>query len=1148
MKLLQRSVLVLVAVVLGFSAVLFYQRVSQMPTGSPRLQEVPPSPTPTHTAIAEPVPTEEAPPPPTPEPVSTAEPLSPEAEIALNFIAEQEDIPREELVVTGEEAKAFPLLERSYVLVSLLHNRAEALRTFRLLVDPATKAVEPDVESVVVAEHEAYQARYGKFDPPLYDRLQIASEEEQIPVIIWAAESGEEDSVKIAEAEVAQLYPEAARALAERGVAWSVEDEALRLEIKQKYAEILAELAASRVDPVMEWLEAKGYEVERIDGSPMVAATVSKQDILELAELEAVGSILLGGGQAAPSSNISTPTSRVPVVWSRGMNGGNVRLAIVEQGKINNTARNCLNVIETRDSSVGDWPHKSRVAAITACNNATLPGVAQGAQIMDAGYPISGTDVDAANALTWAVDVKLADVTNHSERILAPQTDTNLYYLDKFYDYKVRNFKFTAVVAAGNRDVTDNVGTPAKGWNVIAVGNAEDQDTAAWWDDKINETAIGSSYINPNTGVEKPEVAAPGTNINTVAGQGTRTSYAAPQVAGLAALLMQRNSDLKDMPMAVKAILMASAVHNLENSKRLSDLDGAGGVDAALADWIAQSVGGTNACIVPCWWDIPINDSNLPEPGPPPQATNYLYRTFTASQGERIRVVISWFSAASADGVQDNLRTELNLHVQRPNGTVVQSSTSSANGFEIVDFTADATGTFTIAVERLYLGAYNESGNTLGIAWMKLATYLPEVRRASDGWTSTIYVRNDGHTNWQGKVTFFNQSGAYAGDHSATLAPNAVWSGATPPNNWIGTAIVEGSDDISVVIRNDKTGLATLDNGLSAGGATDPAWGQAGTVLYAPALYNNIFGGYNSTIYIQNPNATLTTLAPYLYGRTGYNDYPQGNIYMGDGNQQVLPLGPMVNNTSWVGSFYGTADRPLALRIFESKGSGESRSYNASAGGRWLVYVPVAYKNAFGFITGLVIQNLHASSSTNVTLRFCERTVTNPATCPTHSISNVGARRSVGLNLNDAPVANGWTGSISIQSSSSSFPLAVAVTNANSVGGYNVSATGYGSKLVILPRAARNASGRTTGYTVRNVSGLNNVSVTARYYSSDGMYVNQRTFTLHSAQTDGYFQSNDAFLADGWQGSIVIEATADVVAIMREDTSTTTSAYNGVSR
>ena len=128
----------------------------------------------------------------------------------------------------------------------------------------------------------------------------------------------------------------------------------------------------------------------------------------------------------------------------------------------------------------------------------------------------------------------------------------------------------------------------------------------------------------------------------------------------------------------------------------------------------------------------------------------------------------------------------------------------------------------------------------------------------------------------------------------------------------------------------------------------------------------------------------------------------------------------------------------------------------------------------------------------------------------------------------------------------------MAVTNANSVGGYDFSATGYGSKLVLLPRAAKSAGGRTTGYTVRNVSGLNNVTVNAYYYTgSTGLLVGgapQRTFTLNSAQTDGYYQGNDTFLPTPWEGSIVLEATADIVVVMREDTTGTTAAYNSVSR
>lgn len=391
------------------------------------------------------------------------------------------------------------------------------------------------------------------------------------------------------------------------------------------------------------------------------------------------------------------------------------------------------------------------------------------------------------------------------------------------------------------------------------------------------------------------------------------------------------------------------------------------------------------------------------------------------------------------------------------------------------------------------------------------------------------------------------------------LAPNAVWSGAIPPNNWVGTAVVSGSDDISVVIRNDKTGLATFDNGLTPGGATDPAWGLAGAVIHAPALYNNIFGGYSSTFYVQNPNATGANIVLPLFGRTGYGDYA-GGAFMGAGNQQVLPIGPIVNNTSWAGSLYGTATQPVAFRIYEEKGSTESRSYNATAVGRHLIYVPAAYRNYYGFNSGLVIQNLHNSSSANVTLRYCERTVTNPANCPTQSVS-IPARRAVGVNLNNAPVPNGWSGTVSLQSQSSSIPIAAVVNNTNSVGGYAFNATGYGSKLAIFPRAAKNANGRSTGFTVRNVSGTT-IQIIPRYYSADGVQIwwgdalqntQGQPITLQSAQAIGYFQATDCLpaglcLPNDWQGSIVLEATGDIVAVMREDTSSTTSGYNGVSR
>lgn len=60
-------------------------------------------------------------------------------------------------------------------------------------------------------------------------------DEETIAVAIWAVEASGEDSTRAAQEEVAQLYPEAAKALQEQGVAWAVADTTLAEEIRQAY-------------------------------------------------------------------------------------------------------------------------------------------------------------------------------------------------------------------------------------------------------------------------------------------------------------------------------------------------------------------------------------------------------------------------------------------------------------------------------------------------------------------------------------------------------------------------------------------------------------------------------------------------------------------------------------------------------------------------------------------------------------------------------------------------------------------------------------------------------------------------------------------------------------------------------------------------
>jgi len=424
---------------------------------------------------------------------------------------------------------------------------------------------------------------------------------------------------------------------------------------------------------------------------------------------------------------------------------------------------------------------------------------------------------------------------------------------------------------------------------------------------------------------------------------------------------------------------------------------------------------------------------------------------------------------------------------------------------------------------------------------------LPDLRNNGSGLTSSLYIRNNGAEPRDTNITFNNSSGTpVAVATKVALQPNALWL-PTPPPNWQGSAIVNGGESLVATVRNNGSGISTLDTGSVPGGSGDLAFEVAATTLYGPVAYNNIFGGLNSTIYVQNTSKDTNSITVNFYGRAGYGNYAGGLTLNGNGSG-TLSTSAVMGSTPWVGSIRITADQPVAAKIYESQGSTTSRTYGAAAGGKSLMYVPAAYKNQFGLSTGLVIQNLHNINATNtITVTYCDRDNTVCSQEPTFALN---AQRAVGINVGTTSALPAmWTGSIKIESKGG-IPLGIVVTNANTSGGYDVNGNNFGSKVVTLPWATYDPNnGRTTGYTLRNVSGQNNVTVIAKYYDiAGGNPVWTRTINpVNSAQVKGFFQNTDT-LPVGWQGSIVLESTGNIVAIMREDTSTTLGGYNGVPR
>ena len=207
--------------------------------------------------------------------------------------------------------------------------------------------------------------------------------------------------------------------------------------------------------------------------------------------------------------------------------------------------------------------------------------------------------------LQWAFN-QGARIINVSEGY---EADNNVNWLDRAVDYWARN-NFRAIVkSAGNTG--GSITTPGKAWNIITVGATDDNNNADWSDDQMWSD---SSYVNPTSphnDREKPEIVAVGASVtavgvNNVPQTRSGTSHAAPQVAGLVALLIHRNADLYNWPEAAKSIIMASATHNIVGPTTIvqgqGDLrDGAGAINAALADTVAQlRADSTTTCYVPC--------------------------------------------------------------------------------------------------------------------------------------------------------------------------------------------------------------------------------------------------------------------------------------------------------------------------------------------------------------------------------------------------------------------------------------------------------------------------------------------------------------------------------------------------------------------
>ena len=599
---------------------------------------------------------------------------------ALSIAAGQAGVPESELTIAGESPVVLPEQGTTVYDFKILDPAGAA--TYQVTLDGS--GVQQDLESLETAESDLYRSRYGALDKDFFARLQAAPPDEVFPVDVWVREPFLQPAVQ-------RPDPDADPSDAEIDNAAS-NNESAQLGTVQ-----------DAVSPVVSQLEADGYAAVTDGSAPIVSTQVPAQYLLtNLSRWDEVLQIQDDSQVYQPNLEIQLPACQTNVVHNQGITGAGVPVAEVEVGgRINTSNPYLAGVTQTYGYSCLS-SHSAAVAGIIRSTNTARLGHAYNSNLWiggSCGGWGSQLTAESTNARNWG-----ARTFNLS---FGGNFGGNLSSLDRYYDSLVINGWRTVVPAAGNSGSSGYVGSPGTAYNVVTVGSYDDRNTTYWPDDVM---ASYSSTVDPHSyhgDRIKPEVAAPGSNINSTTNAspwtgavGSGTSFAAPAVTGITALLMQRNYSLRVWPEAVKAILMASAEHNIEGSARLSNRDGAGGVVADRADRVARKVANVGS-----WRGISYNCSN---------ASIQNLTTVNLVAGQRIRFAMVWDTDPNYSQYTSRPGADLDLWARTPGGGYAAWSSSWDNTYEIVDFTASTSGTYTFQVHK-YRCSYSPSW--LGWAW-----------------------------------------------------------------------------------------------------------------------------------------------------------------------------------------------------------------------------------------------------------------------------------------------------------------------------------------------------------------------------------------------------------------------------------------------
>jgi hypothetical protein len=364
-------------------------------------------------------------------------------------------------------------------------------------------------------------------------------------------------------------------------------------------------------------------------------------------------------------------------------------------------------------------------------------------------------------------------------------------------------------------------------------------------------------------------------------------------------------------------------------------------------------------------------------------------------------------------------------------------------------------------------------------------------------------------------------------------------------------AVVYASQNVSVVVRNQRYDEITIYNGIRSSGGS-PGWEQVGSTLYVPVLKRNWYGRHSKIDLVNTGGASANVYAYFYVHDTGsYRGYlkisdlspneryrieSDAECSWGSGTQACCP------SSSYCSVRLVSTGGALAAVVREQASDGSApTTYNASNAGSTSGYAPLVKKNYNLQSTGISVMNT-STSNANVTVTYYNANGSGSYTAPTvynlpsHAVTVFHNPAGLTYTLSSAVIQTTQPAAALVHESGSGLYKA---TNAYLLGGASLFApelnttTGYGS-----------------GISVQN-AGSSNANVTVHYYYSNGTSAGtpQGPYSIGVGKA-WILSSYNGLIPSGLSGSAWIESTngipvAAMVYYIGSGSGDVNATYNG---